>query len=97
MQYFHRAHGKPETILGFADTWFGGRGFSRSTGAGDHARFTDPRGPVGVRVEVEGGHYVRVTVGTQDVGESELDKLAKRFLSELHRAEAPRYKVRGAY
>lgn len=97
MQYFHRAHGKPEQVLGFADTFFGGRGFARASGSGDFARFTDPRGPVDVRVEIEGGHYTRVTVATQDVGESELDKLAKRFLSELHRAERPRYRVRGAY
>jgi hypothetical protein len=38
-----------------------------------------------------------VTVATDDVGESELDKVAKRFLSELHAAEEPGYVVRGAY
>lgn len=96
MQYFYRAHSKPEQILAFADTFFGGRRFTRS-GGGDHLRFSDARGPVDVHVEIEGGHYTRVTLGTQDVGESELDKLAKRFLSELHRVEEPRYKVRGAY
>jgi hypothetical protein len=96
MQYFYRAHSKPEVVLGFADTFFGGRRFAR-TGSGDHLRFSDARGPVDIQVEIEGGHYTRVTVATPDVGESELDKVAKRFLSELHRVEAPAYKVRGAY
>ena len=97
MQYFYRAHGKPEQVLGFADTFFGGRGFARAAGAGDYARFSDPRGPVDVRVEIEGGHYTRVTVATKDVGESELDRVAKRFLSELHAVEEPGHVVRGAY
>jgi len=97
MQYFYRAHCRPEQVLGFADTYFGNRRFTRAPGSGDHLRFSDARGPVDVNVEIEGGHYTRVTVATPDVGESELDKVAKRFLSELHRVEEPAYKVRGAY
>ena len=97
MQYFYRAHTKPELVLGFADTFFGGRGFTRAPGGGDHFRFSDARGPVDVNVEIEGGHYTRVTVATKDVGESELDKVAKRFLTELHAVEEPGHKVRGAY
>jgi hypothetical protein len=48
-------------------------------------------------VEVEGGHYTRVNVATSAVGESFVDKRAKRFLSELHGREEPAYQVRGAY
>jgi hypothetical protein len=36
-------------------------------------------------------------MATRDVGESELDKVAKRFLTELHAIEEPRHEVRGAY
>jgi hypothetical protein len=96
MQYFHRAHTTPESVLAFAQAFFTGRGFAAPPG-GDKAAFTDARGTVTLTVEIEGGHYTRVTVGTSDVGESELDKVAKRFLAELHGQEAPGHMVRGAY
>ncbi len=96
MQYFYRAHTTPEQVMEFARNWYGTRGFNAS-GSGDSATFTDPRGAVSIAIEIEGGHYVRVTVGTRDVGESEIDKVAKRFLSELHATEEPGHAVRGAY
>jgi len=96
MQYFHRAHQTPEAVLAFAQSFFTGRGLSGAV-TGDDASFTDQRGTVTVHVEIEGGHYTRVTVGTGNVGESEIDKVAKRFLSELHRTEEPAHVVRGAY
>jgi hypothetical protein len=36
-------------------------------------------------------------VSTDPPGESELDRLAKRFLSELHVLAHPEHDVRGAY
>ena len=97
MQYFYRAHCGPEAVLDFAATYFDRCGFGRAGGEGDRARYSDARGPIDVDVEIEGGHYTRVTVSTTDVGESELDRVAKRFLSELHRVEDPKHLVRGAY
>jgi hypothetical protein len=97
MQYFYRAHVTPETVLSLAEPFFTSRGFARQGGDGDRATYHGPRGTVEVSVEIEGGHYTRVTLATGDVGESELDKLAKRFLSELHAAEEPAHRVRGAY
>ena len=97
MQYCYRAHCKPETVLDFAATFFDRRGFGRAGGEGDHARYSDARGAIDVEVEIEGGHYTRVTAATADVGESELDRVAKRFLTELHHVEDPRHVVRGAY
>ena len=97
MQYFYRAHCRPEAVLDFAASFFDRRGFGRAGGEGDRARYSDPRGPIDVGVEIEGGHYTRVTVATPDVGESELDKVAKRFLAELHGVEDPKHVVRGAY
>ena len=96
MHYFYRAHHAPEEVLAFARTFFGGRGFNES-GSGDSLTFSDLRGPILVATEIEGGHYVRVTVSTKDVGESEIDKVAKRFLAELHSTEEPGHVVRGAY
>jgi hypothetical protein len=59
--------------------------------------YSGPTGRVTITAHPEGGHYTRVEVSTDQVGESEVDKYAKRFLAELHRAAAPTYAVRGAY
>jgi hypothetical protein len=50
-----------------------------------------------VDVRAEGGHYTHVTVATDQVGESEVDKLAKRFLGTVHTKADPRHELRGAY
>ncbi len=96
MQYFYRAHTTPERVLALAQTYFVGHGFAGGS-EGDGATYSDMRGHITLGIETEGGHYTRVTVATDDVGESELDKVAKRFLAELHAAEEPAHVVRGAY
>ena len=45
----------------------------------------------------EGGHYTLVTVETDQVGESEADRLVKRFLALVHQKVEPSHVVRGAY
>jgi hypothetical protein len=97
MQYFYRSHVAPETVLSSAGRYFAGRGLSEQRGSGHHARYVGLLGSIDLNVEIEGGHYTRVTLATHDVGESELDRVAKRFLSELHAADEPHYQVRGAY
>ena len=97
MQYFYRAHCTPEKVLAFAGKFFLGRGFAAGPAGADRASYTDARGSVAISLETEGGHYTRVTAGTRDVGESEIDKIAKRFLAELHAVEEPQHTVRGAY
>jgi hypothetical protein len=97
MRYFHRAHSAPEQVLAAAREFFTARGFRAEMGPGDHARFISQLGNVDVFVEIEGGHYTRVNVATTAVGESDLDKRVKRFLSEFHRAEEPAHALRGAY
>ncbi len=97
MQYFHRAHVSPDSVLTLAERYFASRGLAVQRGTGAHARYVGLLGAVDLNVEIEGGHYTRVTLATHDVGESELDKVAKRFLSELHATEHPEHAVRGAY
>jgi hypothetical protein len=97
MRYFYRAHTSPDTILSVSERFFADHGLAMQRGGGDHARFVGQLGAVDLNVEIEGGHYTRVTMATRDVGESELDKIARRFLSELHAIEEPEYEVRGAY
>ena len=97
MKYFHRAHVSPDVVLQEAQRFFTARGLAVQRGAGDHARYVGLEGALDLSVEIEGGHYTRVTLATRDVGESDLDRMAKRFLSELHGVEEPRFPVRGAY
>jgi hypothetical protein len=97
MRYFYRGHSAPEAVLEFAGKYFAARGCTAQVGQGDHARYTGPLGHVDLNVEVEGGHYTRVDLATAAVGESDLDKRVKRFLSELHQMEEPSHLVRGAY
>ena len=96
MDYFHRTSLPPEEILAEADRYFGACLEAKES----HARarqYNGTVGTVGVRVRPEGGHYVNVTVHTDQVGESEADKLAKRFLARVHKLAYPRHELRGAY
>ena len=52
-----------------------------------------PSGRSSVTVQAEGGHYTLVTVETNQVGESEADKLAKRFLTVVHTLADPAHRA----
>jgi hypothetical protein len=96
MRYFHRTPLSPDAVLQQADAFFGQR--MEATGkAPRHRGYRDVIGAVTVDVRIEGGHYTNVTVGTDQVGESEVDKLAKRFLSTVHATTDHAHVVRGAY
>ena len=60
-------------------------------------QFAGSIGKIGVSVQAEGGHYTLVTVETNQVGESEADKLAKRFLTLVHTRAEPGHRPIGAY
>ncbi len=49
------------------------------------------------RAQADGGHYTLITVETNQPGESEADKLAKRFLTLVHTLAEPSHEARGAY
>ena len=57
-------------------------------------RFAGAIGQVAVSVEAEGGHYTRITVETNQAGESEADRLAKRFLTLVHTMAEPSHAPR---
>ena len=90
MQYFHRTHLSPDQVMARATAFFGPR-----LAATD--RFSGSVGQIGVSVQMEGGHYTLVTVETNQPGESEADKLAKRFLTVVHTMADPAHEPRGAY
>jgi hypothetical protein len=96
MKYFHRTHLSPEEVLAGASQFFG----ASLAPAVDGARRREFAGSIGrikVSVQAEGGHYTLVTVDTDQVGESEADKLAKRFLTLVHTRAEPGHRPIGAY
>lgn len=96
MRYFHRTSLPIDAVLATADDFFGQR--MQPSGTADrHRGFQHAAGRVTVDVRAEGGHYTHVTVATDQVGESEVDKLAKRFLGVVHTKADPSHRLRGAY
>ena len=96
LKYFHRTHLPPDEVLAGAGKFFG----RRLTSVEEHPRhrqFTGTIGRISVAVQSEGGHYTLVTVETDQVGESEADKLAKRFLTLVHTMAEPSHRPIGAY
>lgn len=96
MQYFHRTSVSPDAVMERAATWFG-RHLNPVEEGARQVRFSGSIGSLAVTVEAEGGHYTRVTVATNQPGESEIDRLAKRFLSVVHTMAEPAHALRGAY
>jgi hypothetical protein len=96
MRYFHRTSLPPAAVLKVAERYFGGHLSPAGTAARSRA-YSGTVGRVTIQVAAEGGHYTLVTVTTDQVGESELDKLAKRFLTMVHKQVEPEHMVRGAY
>jgi hypothetical protein len=96
MRYFHRTSLPPDKVLQQADQYF--TAFAAAGDSGDrHRAYAGTVGQIKLRVLAEGGHYTLVNVETDQVGESEADKLAKRFLTQVHQAAEPAHVSRGAY
>jgi hypothetical protein len=96
MKYFYRTHATPEAVLARATAFFGAR-LAPVEEQPRRRRFSGTIGQIGVTVQAEGGHYMLVTVETNQVGESEADKLAKRFLTVVHTMDEPTHRPIGAY
>ena len=96
MKYFYRSHATPEAVLVRATAFFGAR-LAPVEEQPRRRRFSGTIGQIGVTVQAEGGHYMLVTVETNQVGESEADKLAKRFLTVVHTMDEPTHRPIGAY
>jgi len=96
VKYFHRSHLPPDDVLARGAEFFGAR-LAPAAEQPRHRAFSGPIGTIGVTVQAEGGHYTLITLDTNQVGESEADKLAKRFLTLLHTLEHPSHRPIGAY
>jgi hypothetical protein len=96
VKYFHRTPVAPDPVIRRAAEFFGGRLTPTQEGR-RHRRFSGVLGELALTVQAEGGHYTLITVETNQPGESELDKLAKRFLAVVHTMAEPEHALRGAY
>ena len=96
MRYFHRTSLSPDSVLEAAKHFFGAR-LAPSEEAPRRLSYSSAIGRIAVSVRAEGGHYTFIDVQTDQMGESELDRLAKRFLAEVHQQADPAHEVRGAY
>ena len=96
MRYFHRTSIPIDDVLAQAGSFFGERA-TQTAAEGHHRSYRHAAGNLTLDVRAEGGHYTTITVTTDQVGESEVDKLAKRFLAEVHAQADPRHTVRGAF
>jgi hypothetical protein len=97
MRHFYRSHLKPDQVLAIADTFFPAIQ-ENATGSARRTRaFSGPLGALKLSVRMEGGHYTFVQIDTDQTGESRLDRNAKKFFVELHRAEDPAYQLTAAY
>ncbi|HEY0776724.1 MAG TPA: hypothetical protein VGD56_02040 [Gemmatirosa sp.] len=97
MRHFHRTSGTPDGVLRAADAFFAALGLS-TTGSTPAGRdYAGPLGAMRMTVRMEGGHYTRVEVYTDQMGESRLDKNVKKFFVSLHRAADPRHALRSGF
>ena len=96
MKYFHRTSIPPDDILAAATRFFGPTMASVEEQP-RRRQFVGTIGRISVSVQAEGGHYTLVTLGTDQVGESEADKLSKRFLTLVHTLADPNHRPIGAY
>jgi hypothetical protein len=96
MKYFHRTHLSPDEVLAGATEFFGAT-LAPVEEEPRRRQFAGSMGRISVTLQAEGGHYTLVTVETNQVGESEADKLAKRFLTLVHTRAEPGHRPIGAY
>ena len=83
-------------MLDVADDFLGGR-LETATKESRRRTYRGVVGQIDLAIRPDGGHYTHVTARTDQMGESEADKLVKRFLGLVHQRVEPAHRVRGAY
>jgi hypothetical protein len=97
MRHFYRSHMPPADVIVAADHFFPELGLTLVSSAARARAFSGPLGALKLTVKAEGGHYTFVEVGTDQMGESRLDRNVKRFFVELHRADDPSHALEASY
>jgi hypothetical protein len=97
MRHFFRTQLTPSEVLRIADAFFPTLPLERTAHTARSRTFSGLLGTLHMTVKKEGGHYTFVEVHTDQMGESRLDRNAKRFFVELHRTSDPSHKLEAAY
>jgi hypothetical protein len=97
MRHFFRTQLTQGDVLAQADAFFKTIEMSRDGHTAKSRTYTGPLGTLELSVKAEGGHYTFVEVATDQMGESRLDRNAKKFFVELHRAAEPAHRIEAAY
>jgi hypothetical protein len=97
MRHFFRTQLTPADSLRIADDFFPEIGMARSGHTARSRMFAGDLGKLELSVRKEGGHYTFVEIETDQTGESRLDRNAKKFFVELHKAGDPRHRIEAAY
>ena len=97
MRHFFRTQLTPANVLDVADEFFPKLPLERSAHTARSRTFSGLLGNLQLSVKKEGGHYTFVEISTDQMGESRLDRNAKRFFLELHRTSDPAHRLEAAY
>ncbi|MDQ3674422.1 MAG: hypothetical protein M3365_08610 [Gemmatimonadota bacterium] len=97
MRHFFRTQMAPVEVLRIADDFFPDIDLERTGHTARSRTFSGALGTLHLSVKKEGGHYTFVEITTDQMGESRLDRNAKRFFVELHRTSDPTHRIEAAY
>jgi hypothetical protein len=97
VKHFYRSQVPPAQVLEHSDRFFAALKMDRTLNAQRARGYTGRLGTLKLAVNKEGGHYTYVSIETDQMGESRLDRNAKRFFVELKRTEDPAYRLEAAY
>lgn len=97
MRHLFRTQLTPVEVLKVADDFFPTLPLERTAHTARSRTFSGLLGTLNMSVKKEGGHYTFVQIQTDQIGESRLDRNAKRFFVKLHRAADPSHKLEAAY
>jgi hypothetical protein len=97
MRHFYRTQLTPSEVLKVADEFFPSLPLDRTAHTARSRTFSGLLGTLQMSAKKEGGHYTFVEIQTDQMGESRLDRNAKRFFVELHRRSHPAHKLEAAY
>ena len=87
----------PVDVLRIADDFFPQIELERTGHTARSRTFGGALGTLNLSVKKEGGHYTFVEISTDQMGESRLDRNAKKFFVELHRTADPTHRIEAAY
>ena len=97
MRHFFRTQLLPADVLNVADEFFPTLPLDRTAHTARSRTYSGILGTLHLSVKKEGGHYTFVQIQTDQIGESRLDRNAKRYFVKLHRVSDPKHHLEAAY